>query len=226
MIDPAILMTALQHGDSFFPCGAVSFSWGLETLCSSGRVTADKDVESFVRGQLSGRWKDCDRAALLAAHRAAEDLARVAVIDRLLDAQTLSAEMRDGSRRTGAALLAVHEKLKTPRATDYRQTVINGGAPGHLPVVQGMLWRALDIPEQASMALSAHGLCIALLGAALRLGVVGHVDAQRILSRARRDVVTILEEDPPGEEAMHSFAPEAEIAMMRHENEHVRLFAN
>ena len=35
-------------------------------------------------------------------------------IDRLVEAQTLAVELRRGSCRSGAALLAVHEKLGTP----------------------------------------------------------------------------------------------------------------
>jgi len=32
------VLVALQHGDSFFPGGAVSFSWGLEALRADERV--------------------------------------------------------------------------------------------------------------------------------------------------------------------------------------------
>ena len=39
MSDVADALAVLQFGDSFFPSGAVSFSWGLEGLSDSGVVT-------------------------------------------------------------------------------------------------------------------------------------------------------------------------------------------
>ena len=56
-------LALLQHGDSFFPSGAVSFSWGLETLAEDGRVATAADVAAFLEGQLRWRWATCDRGA-------------------------------------------------------------------------------------------------------------------------------------------------------------------
>ena len=49
MTDPSFL-ALLQHGDSFFPGGATSFSWGLEGLCADGIVVDADDVSAFVTG--------------------------------------------------------------------------------------------------------------------------------------------------------------------------------
>ena len=40
----------LQWWDSFFPTGAASFSWGLETLRADGRLRNAQDVAGFVAG--------------------------------------------------------------------------------------------------------------------------------------------------------------------------------
>lgn len=226
MTDPTAALALLQYGDSFFPSGAVSFSWGLETLCADGRVTAAPEVTSFLHGQLRHRWATCDRPAVAAAHRAGEDLDAVARIDWLLEAQTLAAELRDGSRRCGGALLAIHERLVTPGAGPYRALVRSGGAPGHLAAVQGLVGRGAGLALAECEVLSAHTLCVGLLGAALRLGVIGHVDAQRSLAQARALIAGILAAPPPGVEAISAFTPEAEIAVMRHETAETRLFAN
>ena len=74
--------------------------------------------------------------------------------------------------------------------------------------------------------MSAHTLSIGLLGAAVRLGLVGHMDAQRILVTVREAVVEILREVAPPIGEMTAFTPEAEIAAMRHETAETRLFAN
>jgi urease accessory protein len=226
MTDPAADLILLQYGDSFFPSGAVSFSWGLETLCADGCIAAAPQVSSFLHGQLRHRWATCDRPAMVAAHRAAEDLETIARLDRLLDAQTLADELRDGSRRCGGALLAVHEKLGTPGAEPYRALVRSRDALGHLAAVQGLVGRGVGLTLSACEVLSAHTLCVGLLGAALRLGVIGHLDAQRNLQKARDAIAGILAVPAPGLETISAFTPAAEIAVMRHETAQTRLFAN
>ncbi len=226
MTDPAADLTLLQYADSFFPSGAVSFSWGLETLCADGCIAAAPEVSSFLHGQLRHRWATCDRPAVAAAHLVADGLEAVARIDHLLEAQTLAAELRDGSRRCGGALLAVHEELGTPGAEFYRALVRSGGAPGHLAAVQGLVGRGVGLTLTACEILSAHTLSVGLLGAALRLGMIGHLDAQRSLLQARELIADILAVPAPGVETISAFTPEAEIAVMRHETAQTRVFAN
>jgi urease accessory protein len=223
MTDGADLLAALQHGDSFFPSGATAFSWGLETLAGEDRVAAAKDVRVYVETQLRGRWATFDRAATIAAHRAAGDLDQVAVIDRLVEAQTLARELRQASRRIGGALLTVHRRLGTPGAEAY---AARDDAPGHAAAVQGMLWHGAGVSKPAADAMAAHQLCIALLGAALRLGLIGHVDAQAILTDMRPVVAAVLATEPPVLDDIGAFVPEAEISAMRHEVQDSRLFGN
>ena len=58
------ILALLQHGDSFFPSGAVSFSWGLEMLKQDDFVTSKDDVENFLINQLAERWTPFDRVVL------------------------------------------------------------------------------------------------------------------------------------------------------------------
>ena len=226
MPHPAERLALLQHGDSFFPSGAVSFSFGLETLCEDGRIDSAPAVASFLEGQLRARWATCDRGALVAAHRAAPDPAAVARIDTLLEASTLAAELRRGSRRGGRALLKVHTGLGTAGAAAYGALVAGGEVPGHAAAVQGLVWRGAGLDVEAAEALSAHTFATGVLGAALRLGLLGHLGAQRILQDARDLVVRLLREPAPVLDELCTSTPEAEIAVMRHETAATRLFAN
>jgi urease accessory protein len=226
MVDAAARLALLQHGDSFFPSGTVSFSWGLETLCAEGRVSGADTVADFLVSQLRHRWARYDRGALAAAFLAAADLGAVGEIDRLLDAQTLVAELRSGSCRTGGALLAVHKKLGTPRAEAYLALVRSGAVPGHAAAVQGLVWRGIGLDLGAAEVLSAYTLAVGLLGAALRLGAIGHIDAQRLLQRACGEIADLLIPAAPDIQAIQAFTPESEIAVMRHETADARLFAN
>jgi urease accessory protein len=224
MTGHSALLAALQHGDSFFPSGGVAFSWGLETLLNDGLVGDPAQVHGFVSDQLRHRWATLDRPALAASHRCAGDLDGVVPVDELLEVMSLAREFREGSRRAGAALLGVHEKLGTDTAAAYRRLVRDGCAPGHLAVVQGVLWRGAGLDENDAAAVSAYTLCVGFLGAALRLGRIGHVESQRSLSVLREDIADILMSPAPALEDMTAYAPEADIAAMRHETAEVRLF--
>jgi urease accessory protein len=95
-----------------------------------------------------------------------------------------------------------------------------------LAAVQGLVGRGVGLTLSACEVLSAHTLCVGLLGAALRLGVIGHLDAQRNLQKARDAIAGILAVPAPGLETISAFTPAAEIAVMRHETAQTRLFAN
>lgn len=226
MIDANTLLTTLQHGDSFFPSGAVSFSWGLETLCMEGQVSDSNGVREFLTSQLKNRWATFDRGVVVAAHRNHSDIEVLASLDGQVNAMTLAREMREGSRRAGSALLSVHAKLGTPGADAYRTMVRDHGAYGHLSMTQGFLWAARAVPTAHAETLSAHLLCVGMLGAALRLGIIGHVDTQSILASVRPLIARILSSRAPGPDRWHAFTPETEIAVMRHETADTRLFAN
>ena len=218
------LHALLRHGDSFFPSGATSFSWGLETLCADGIVASANDVEAFLSGQLAGRWASFDWPVTWHAYAHAADLDELARVDALIEAQTLARELRDGSRRAGAALLGVHAELGTPNAGAYKRCVADGGAPGHLALVQGLVWRGSGVARAALGALSGHTLCVGLLGAAVRLGAIGHIDAQRILAGLAGRIAEGLANPPCPVDEIHVFMPQTEIASMRHETAEARLF--
>src|SRR5262245_39665437 len=167
MSDDATLLTALQYADSFFPSGGTAFSWGLEALCADRQVTSADEVRRFLEGQLRHRWASCDRPFLVAAHRASADLDEVVALDRLLEAMTLPRELREGATRAGGALLGIHERLGTTGAHDYRVRVRAGEAPGHLPVVQGLLLAGVGLDERVAATVSAHALSVSVVSAAL-----------------------------------------------------------
>lgn len=222
----AIPLAAFQHVDSFFPSGAVSFSWGLETMCNRGIVSCRQDLLQFVRAQLTNRWASFERPVMVHAHAAADDLEALATLDWRVEAQTLAAEQRDGSRRMGAALLAIHGKLETPDAAAYLSRVQDGLAVGHLPVVQGLVWQRLGFAAPLVQRMAAHALCTSLLSAAVRLAIIGHFDAQSMLIELHPVIEHLVLETVADPDAIHSFVPQTDIASMNHETDEMRLFAN
>src|ERR1700694_3461007 len=101
---PAALLAALQLGDSAFPSGAFTQSYGLEALVAEGAVTCAADVEAVLADHLRRRLARADLPSLLAAHQAAVegDVERVARIDHALTAVKMTREERQGARPVGA----------------------------------------------------------------------------------------------------------------------------
>jgi urease accessory protein len=218
------LLLALQLGDSFFPSGASAFSFGVEGLRADGLLDA-AGVERFLAAQLEHRWATADRVALLHAHGAAAD-EEVARIDALLDRATLVPSFRLAGRRLGRALLATHVRLGTPRAAAYLEKVQAGGAPGQASVVQGLVGQGCGLTAEETAALSGYGLAVSIVSAALRLGLLGHVEGQRILARQRGLLARLIEAALPPLEAISAWAPATEIAAMRGDTRSGRLFAS
>ena len=92
--------------------------------------------------------------------------------------------------------------------------------------VQGLVWRGVGLTEEAACAVSAHVACTGFVGAAIRLSLIGHKDGQRILSKMRPVICSLLSAPVLTFDMVSSYVPAAEIAMMRHETGPVRMFAN
>lgn len=195
-------------------------------MVDEGRISSSDAVEKFLHGQLTNRWAIFDRPVLIATYRVADDLNRVAEIDAQVEAQTLAQELRTGSLRAGNALLGVHAKIGTISALEYQSMINRSVAYGHNTVIQGLVWRGKGISEDAVHAMSAHTFCIGLVGAALRLGVIGHIHAQQIVSNAHSTIKQVLVDAPIDLDKVSAFTPEQEIAVMRHETMSYRLFVN
>ena len=165
---------------------------------------------------------------LAGAHAAAPagEAARLLEMDTLAEAATLPAELRSGSVRAGAALLGVHEKLGTPGASQYRALVREEKTFGHLAVAQGLCFAGAGLDLVSAETVSVHALLTGLAGAAIRLGLVGHVDTQNAIAGLHGKIGTLLQTPAPLPEDAWNYTPVADIAVMRHETHDSRLFAN
>ena len=219
-------LALLQYGDSFFPSGSVSFSWGLEGLVERGVITGRETFEAFIRGQLRARWACYERSIVMAAHRANSNLTAVMEVDHTVEITTAAAELRDASCRMGAAMLLVFSRLGHEKATHYRSLVSSGSAHGHVSVIQGMLWATAGVSERDAIALSAHMFCTGFLSAGVRLGCITHLDAQKVLAAGREEATLLAATPAVPLDAITTHVPEAEIAAMQHARRELRLFIN
>jgi urease accessory protein len=219
-----LLLLALQYGDSAFPSGGFAFSWGLEGLAADGLIETAADVGELAHDQLVHRWNGMDRVLLRASYDAAAAGVDIAAIDRRCEAATLSEPMRAGSKRAGRGLLRVHARLGHAAAVAYRAVAGADAALGHLPVVQGLVFQASGLSRPAAEGLSGWAVVTALGSAAVRLGLMGHIEAQQMAAALRLVLARLLHAEPPSQ-ALSSFTPLADIAMTRNPSRPMRMFA-
>ncbi len=189
-------------------------------------VSSKHDVESFLTNQLAERWAPFDRVVLAHTFDQSDAIDDVIKIDRLVECMTLPTELREGSKRLGAALCSTYAKLGVAKAEQYQQLIFDDAALGHLSVTQALIWKAIGLDKNSVLTLSAYNFCVAIFGAALRLGLVGHIDCQNSLTKVRTLISDYIALPVTDIENIHAFTPNADIASMRHENTGTRLFAN
>ncbi|HWJ76128.1 MAG TPA: urease accessory UreF family protein [Kaistia sp.] len=223
MFDAVTALALCQYGDSAYPAGGFAFSWGVEGLAADGLLEGAADLDELICEHLEARWNTMDRPLLRRAFRA-DDLEAVAAIDSLADVSTPSAPMREGSRRAGRALLGVSARLGHSRSRAYRAMMEGNERLGHLPVVQAVVYRDGGLALEAAELVSGWTLVNGLASAAVRLGVIGHVEAQGGLTAARGHLARLVAEPCPDEQRPSSFTPLIDIAISRNPSRHVRMF--
>ena len=214
MFDAPAALALLQYGDSAYPAGGFAFSWGVEGLAADGLLSSAQDLNDIVREHLARRWNSMDRPLLGRAFGAAT-VDAIAAVDRYAESATLMAPMRDGSRRAGRALLGVSVRLGGPLSTLYRGFLAEAPHLGHLVAVQAVVYRDAGLELAAAELVSGWTLASGLVSAAVRLGVVGHVEAQRSLAAARAVLAELLAEPVPAGVPPSSFTPLIDIAVSR-----------
>jgi urease accessory protein len=229
------LLAVLQLSDSGFPSGRYTLSHGLETFAQEGLLEAPcaPDV-------LASLLSDCirfgvgpsDGIALACAHRAVDadgdiDLELVAQIDRRLSAVKLARETREGSTRTGRALLAAAPAVAGAQLSGYADLVGVGHTPGNHAVVLGLLSALLAIPPFDAVAGELSTFSTGWVAAAVRLGLTDHLTAQFVLRRVHPVLVEAAERAVVGEvDDIAGCTPLPDVMSMRHEHAELRLFSN
>jgi urease accessory protein len=228
-MDDTSLIAAFQLADSFFPSGMVTFSHGLETFLSLN-PRSGTDIARLLDDYLHGKVAPCDLVAYAHAYRAAEagNSNRLYEIDRLLTASLLPQELRQASARSGRALIeTLRAAIDDHLFQQFARVIQTGSSDGNASVCLGILSSVWKIPLRAGALLHLYTFAVSFLGAALRLGDLGHREAQRILTELRPRlspfVDMALEQDL---EELSSFAPLADIRAMQHAYLPVRLFSS
>ena len=228
-MDDSSLLAALQLADSFFPSGMVTFSHGLETFMSVASQSA-VDLACLLEDYVSGKIAPSDLVAYAHAYRAAAngDHARLQEIDRFVTTTLLPQELRQASARSGRALLdTLRATIDDDTLQRFAHAVQAGRSDGNAPVSLGLLCAVWDIPIRTGALLHLHAFSVSFLSAALRLGRLGHREAQKLLAGLRPRLSPLVDHALACElEELSAFAPLADIRAMQHAFLPVRLFGS
>lgn len=232
--NPSNLLTQqfllVQLADSFFPSGTYTLSHGLESLVQSKTIATAEDLETFTRLLLCNKVGSTDLVALVHAYRASDrhDLVTVAQVDALLFAQTLVEKTRVAQRQSGRALLMVASKTwPHPQLTALSEQTAKGSINCLHPVIFAVVARVAGLDQPAATVAFVHGFVTGLLGAAIRLGVIGHLQAQQVRRAIADDMVEICQQAPTlSLDEMWSCTPLIDLAQMRQAKLSRRLFAS
>jgi urease accessory protein len=164
-----------QLADSAFPAGGFAHSSGLEAAWQSGEIVDGATLERFVRDAV----EQAGRASLplVTAGHAAPD--RLAALDDMADAFLTNAVANRASRVQGRAFVSTCARIwpmPPLRALELQAKSLRG----HYAPLVGGVGRALAVPADITQRLFLFQVVRGLAAAAVRLGIVGAYEAQRL----------------------------------------------
>jgi urease accessory protein len=219
---PATRWRILQIADSAFPTGGFAHSAGLEAAVQFGQARTPARLEQYVRAHL---WNTGHSATpfVAAAH---DDPRAVWDLDARIDALLTNHIANRASRTQGRAFIATCERVfdeadLAPLALRARARQ----APAHLAPLFGAALGALGVARDEALAVHLHLALRGVVSAAVRLGVVGPLEAQRLSAGCAPllDAVLAACSGLAPDEAACT-APVADIYAATHDRLYARLF--
>ena len=221
-------ISLLQMSDSFFPTGLYATSNGLESLSQIKKLKR-KDISRFITIQLRQVIGPSDCTALCNAYESCRkrDFASLLTADKSLYFMRMVEETRSASVRSGNQLLkCVSSFTKYKKVLRvYQNAISNGNATGVYPVSLGVATWSLDIPKNKAGLILLYGFAVSVIGAALRLGILEHLESQQIIHELRPIMLeSIMKNIERPISNMWQFAPGLDILQMKHEMMDSKMF--
>jgi len=173
-----------QLADSAFPAGGFAHSNGLEAAWQQGEVTA-ASLARFVRDAVM-QAASGSLPFVMGAH---DDPDAFGALDGRCDAFLRNPVANRASRVQGRAWIGTVERsFPRPEIRALCDSVRALSPARHHAPIFGASLRALGVDRQAAARLFLFGVCRGTLSAAVRLGITGTTDAQRLLDERADDL--------------------------------------
>ena len=176
----------LQLSDSALPTGGFAHSAGLEAAAQQGEIPSPVELRRFVQDAL---WQT-GHFALPLASAARADAAALPRLDARADAFLVSRVANRASRTQGRAFLDTAARVFPAEVTALRDSARTANLSLHHAPIFGAVCGALGVEQTHVRQLWLSMTLRGVLSAAVRLGLVGTHEAQRI----QRDFAPAMDE--------------------------------
>jgi urease accessory protein len=212
----------LQIADSGFPTGGFAHSAGLEAAVQLGEVGTASELDLYVRAHL---W-NVGHTSIPFVGAAHDCPADAWGLGQRIDAMLTNHVANRASRTQGRAFLATcAEVFAEPEIVALATRARSRESKVHLAPMFGATLRAVGIARAETLTLFLHLALRGIVSAAVRLGVVGPLEAQRLqmrhgetLDRVLADCSTLCPEHAA------SVAPLHDVYGATHDRLYARLF--
>ena len=221
-------LSRMQLSDSFFPSGLYTMSNGLETFFDEKRVSSQNDISNLLEIILEQQLGPADSVALSNAYDCAknDDVLGIIKCDNILNSMKLIQESRAASCRAGSQMIKCisaifsNDLLKT-----YSEKISKNESSGTHPVVLGVCSFVMGVKKEQTKQMMMYGFCVSVTGAALRLGIIDHIQSQKILHEIKPKIQEILEKFSNTKiDDCWQFSPKYDLIQMTHENKFSKMF--
>jgi urease accessory protein len=211
----------LQLSDSALPTGGFAHSGGLEAAAQQGEVKTAADLRRFLHDAL---WQ-AGHCALPLASAAHGDPAALPRLDARAEAFLVSRVANRASRTQGRAFVDTCARIFPAEITPLRERARGAALLLHHAPIAGAVLGALGVErthaQQLLLSLALRGL----LFAAVRLGIAGTHEAQRMQHELAPTMDEVLAACADlTEDALAQTAPLADLLGSTHDRLYSRLF--
>lgn len=164
-----------QVVDSAFPTGLFAHSWGLESAWQHGEIRDAAALRAFTEMVVV----QVGHASLPFVNEAFDRPDRLAELDLLSDAFLTNEVGNRASRTQGRSLIATAARVWPSEALG-RLARAAADTCAHVAPLCGATLRSLDVPRASAQRMVLFGAARGVLSAAVRLGIAGSYEAQRL----------------------------------------------
>ncbi len=164
-----------QIVDSAFPTGVFAHSWGLEAAWQQGEVADLGELRAFLDASI----QQAGFGTLPLLNASYDRPGDLAPLDELADAFLVNAVANRASRVQGRTLVATSARVWPSEATAALKRQADAGCP-HVAPFSGCVFRAIGLPRATAQRVVLYGAARGVLTAAVRLGITGSYEAQRM----------------------------------------------
>ncbi|MEX2192279.1 MAG: urease accessory UreF family protein [Nitrosarchaeum sp.] len=221
-------LAMMQISDSFFPTGLYANSNGLESIFQNNKKITELEIIGIIKTQLKQQIGSTDLIVMINALKFAstKEFDKISEIDMKISSIKNIKEVREASKRSGIQLARcvnefVNDEILEKYLGFYKKGMINGA----YSVSFGLCANALGISPQKAGLMFLYGFIVSIVGAASRMGITQHYQAQKIIHDLKPLISQIVGESlDKSTKDIWQFAPHLEILQMHHEKMDSKMF--